>query len=147
MGHGAVLARRVRVLAILAGAGVILVAVRLLPPGRSASVGGSLGEAAFREELVAAVDSLVGVYALDRRGIRTRAVALPGGTALRTEQRIAVPVGFVALRFNHALATRLRRTGARVVGTERVRERLTALHIVRGGATVWTLLFVQSDEG
>jgi hypothetical protein len=137
------LGRRVRVLAILLGAGVVLVVLRLMLPGSSASTGGSLDGPAFRRELGAAMDSLLDVYRIDRRGIRTRSVAGAHGAALRTEQRIDVGEGFVALRFNHDLATRLRWTGARVVGTERVRERLTALHIVRGGATVWTLLFVQ----
>ena len=141
------LGRRFRVLALLGGAGALLVALRLLIPGSSPSAGGNVDGPGFRKELVAAIDSLLELHGIDRRGVRTRSIALPGGTALRTEQRIDVPDDFVSLQFNHEMATRLRRTGARVIGTERVREGLTSLHIVRGGATVWTLQFVRKSKG
>lgn len=146
-GAWAQMSRRIRILAMLTGVGAIFLVLRFLLPGSSASLGGGLDGPTFSRELDAALDSLMEVYAIDRRAVRTKTVSLPEGPALRIEQRIEISEEFVALRFNHDLATRLRPTGARVVGTERVRERLTALHVVRGGSTVWTLQFYWKAEG
>jgi len=139
--------RRLRIFSILGGAGAILVLVRFLLPGSSASEGGSLDGPAFDRELHAALDSLMHVYGIAPAEVRTRTIKDVDGTVLRTEQRVDVDGEFVALKFNHDLATRLRRAGARVVGTERVRERLTSLHVVHGGSTVWTLQFVLRAAG
>jgi len=139
---GALSGRRLRVLAILAAAGALLLVLRLLHPGSTAAIGGGLDGPAFRRELVSVVDSLLGVYRIDQRGVKTRTVTLPRGAAVRTEQRISVDPDFVSLRFNYDLSRSLRWTGSRVVGIERVRERVTALHVVREGTTVWTLRFV-----
>ena len=141
------LPRRLRILSILGSAGAILVLVRLLLPGSAATEGGSLGGPAFDRELHAALDSLMGVYGIAAGGVRTRTIKDDDGTVFRSEQRIDVPVEFAALRFNYDLATRLHRAGARVVGTERVRERLTSLHVVRDGSTVWTLQFALRVAG
>ena len=142
---GALSGRRLRVLAILAAVSALLLVLRLLLPGSTASIGGGMDGPAFRRKLVAVVDSLIGAYGIDRRGVKTRTVTLPGGAAVRTEQRISVDPDFVSLRFNHDLSRSLRWTGARVVGIERVRERLTTLHVVREGTTLWTLRLVPTS--
>jgi len=96
----------------------------------------------WREGIGSSVDSLFVLYGIERGNVRTWQVRIPDRPAVRTEQRIAVPRGFVSVRFNHELNRAVRPFWARVVATERIREDIVTMHIVRAGRTVRSMVFV-----
>jgi len=140
-------ALRVRLLV----AGVLAVCALLLSAaGTGTGSPGVRGTEAERRSaesgIAAALDSLMaedGITAADVRTWRATAAGKPTG---RIEQRVTVGRAFLSLDFNHGLGIRVAQFGARVVGTEKTREQIVAMHIIRGGRTIRTVSFV-TDAG
>ena len=141
------LERRVLRAALLSCCAVALFALDgLVPvPSLSKPAGPDTGSG-WREGVRNSVDSLLVLHHIKGGNVKTWQVNLPKGIAARTEQRIFVSPGFVSVRFNHDLNTAVRPFRARVVATERVREDIVTMHIVRSGRTVWSMVFV-TDPG
>ena len=96
--------------------------------------------------IAAALDSLLREESVAADVVKTWRATAAGRPTGRTEQRVTVGRGFLSISVNHALGLRLAPFGARVVGTEKTREQIVTLHIVRGGATIRSISFV-TDAG
>lgn len=92
--------------------------------------------------LKAAVDSVLVRYGLDTRTVKTWRVQARGGRTFRIEQRVAVPADFNTLQFNRDVNMAVSSLDSRVVATERTKERIVTLHIVREHVTVRSLALV-----
>jgi len=90
--------------------------------------------------LNAHVDSVCIRFGLDPGAGRTRRVQGESGSPTRNERRFRVPPDFSTLEFNSALNTRLFPSGARVVATERTREKSVSMCIVKNGQTLLTVV-------
>ena len=97
-------------------------------------------------EIAATVDTLVARYGIDPKRIHTWRATAGGQPTGRIEQRILVGSDFVSLKFNHELLNRLASFAARVVATERTKENIVIMHIVREGKTIRSLVF-EADTG
>jgi len=86
------------------------------------------------------VDSVCVRFGLDPRAGRARRVQGEGGSPARNERRFRVPPDFSTLEFNSVLHARLLPSGARVVATERTREKSVILSIVKNGQTLLTVV-------
>jgi hypothetical protein len=102
--------------------------------------------AASPEEIARTVDQAVAERRGETAGSRVWKVRFPGTTFTRTEQRVMVPREFDTIEFNHALVMRLAPLGANVVATERTKEATVTMHVVAGGATVYSLSLVTDPE-
>ena len=121
---------------------VLLAADQVSPiPSREAKVIPS-AVPRVREGIDRAVDSLFVLYGIDQREVRTWQVKLPDKRVVRTEQRIIVPPRFASVRFNHDLSIAVGGFQARVAATERVKEKIVTMHIVRSGRTIRSMAFV-----
>lgn len=135
----------------LVAAGVLAVCALLLTAagagaGSPAAPGTDAENRRAETGIAAALDSLLaqeGVVAADVRTWRATAAGRPTG---RIEQRVTVGRAFLSISFNHALGLRLSPFGARVVGTEKTREQIVTMHIIRDGATIRSISFV-TDAG
>ncbi len=93
-------------------------------------------------QIRAVIDTVLHRFGIDRRNVKSWRVQPPGAGWSRFEERVFVAPGFVSLEFNHELNKRLAPLGAHVVGTERTKENVVALHIVKEGTTIRTISFV-----
>ncbi len=92
--------------------------------------------------IAAAIDSISPRFGVDARLIRRWKATAAGEPTGRIEEKIPAPPGFRSLELNHALARAIAPLGARVVATERSKENSVTMHVVRGGVTIRSLLFV-----
>jgi hypothetical protein len=92
--------------------------------------------------IAAAIDSISPAFGIDAHLIRRWKATAAGEPTGRIEEKIPAPPGFRSLEFNHALARAVAPFGARVVATERSKENIVTMHVVRGGVTIRSLLFV-----
>jgi hypothetical protein len=88
------------------------------------------------------VDALLIRYGVDRASVKTWRVTTPDKTPLRVEQKIPVRSDFLSLVFNHDLNLRLAPYGAHVIATERTKENIITMHIVKDGMTTRSMVFV-----
>jgi hypothetical protein len=135
------LRRRIMVAAALAGCAVVLLVL-------DQPDGGSSDAQAFRASLHSldgVVDSLLVHYGIPKEKVRKWQVLTPDGKLIRTDRRVLVPAGFVTTEFNRDLNRAVSPWNARVAATERTKESVVVLHIVRDGATVLTASLVQEE--
>jgi hypothetical protein len=126
---------------------LVLFALDSTEPGPTGSVApGSKTTTGWRESVGRCVDSLFVLYGINSDRVRTREVKLPDRSSHRIEQRSTVPPDFVSVEFNHDLNTAVRPFGARIVATERVREGIVTMHIVRSGRTVRSIIFLTDPD-
>ena len=135
------LGRRLVIASGLALCAVLLTAAGLFT-GRRAPSETPEARRSAEAGIAAAVDSLCSMYAIDTRPIRSWKATAAGEPTGRIVEKIPVDPGFRSLEFNHALALRVAPFGAGVVATERSKENSVTMHVVRGGATIRTLMFV-----
>jgi hypothetical protein len=102
--------------------------------------------AANPEEIGRTVEKVLAERREETAGSRVWKVRFPGTSFTRTEQRVTVPREFDTIEFNHALGKRLAPLGVNVVATERSKEATVAMHVVAGGATVYSLSLVTDPE-
>ena len=132
---------RLWILAGLAVAGLgLFLANRVLAPGRGADPALSREDSLTPWALNAHIDSVCVLFGLDPRSGRTRRGKEESGSPGHHERRFRVPPEFSTLEFNSALQTRLLPYGARVIATERTREKSVTMSIVRNGQTVLTVV-------
>jgi hypothetical protein len=93
-------------------------------------------------QIRAVIDTVLHRFGVDRREVKSWRVQPSGTGWSRLEERVTVSPAFVSLAFNHELNMRLASLGVHVVGTERTKENVVALHIVKDGTTIRTLSFV-----
>jgi hypothetical protein len=135
------LRRRLVISSGLALCALLLTGAGLITQGRARSETPA-GRRAAEAGIAAAIDSLLPVYGIDVRLIRSWKATAAGEPTGRTEEKIPVGPGFRSLEFNHALASRIAPFGAGIVATERSKENSVTMHVVRGGATIRSLWFV-----
>jgi hypothetical protein len=127
-------------------AGLAVVCLGLFIANRLFVVDPAPAPALFREDpltaaaLNAHVDSVCIRFGIDPDMGRTRRVQGVGGPPTQNERRFRVPPDFSTLEFNSALSTRLLPTGARVVATERTKEKSVSMCIVKNGQTLLTVV-------
>lgn len=97
-------------------------------------------------EIARIVEQLLTEHRGEIAGGRIWKVHAPGSAVSRTEHRVLVPPEFDSIDFNHALAQRLAPAGAKIVATERSKEATVTMHVVVGGATVYSLTLVTDPE-
>ena len=137
--------RRALGAALLSCCAIALFAVEGLLPGPSGFPGLEDGPK-WHESVGRRVDSLFAVYGIARSHVKTWQVGVPNHPAVRTEQRVRVPPSFASVRFNHDLSKAIRPFGARVAATERIREEVVTMHIVRSGRTVRSMVFMTNPR-
>ncbi|MEW6509382.1 MAG: hypothetical protein AB1428_00335 [Bacteroidota bacterium] len=91
--------------------------------------------------ITSAVDTLLAHYGVDRSAGTVWRPKAAGRSTGRIEQRFTVDPSFLSISFNHDLNLLLTPLGARVVATERGKEQIITMHIVRGGTTVRSITF------
>jgi len=96
--------------------------------------------------LGAVVETLLRKHKVEREQVRTWQVKGPDGRYFRTERRVRTPNGFPSVEFNWELNKAVSPGGARVAGTERTKERVVVLHIVKEGRTVETISLVENPD-
>jgi hypothetical protein len=96
--------------------------------------------------IAAAIDSLLAQEGISGAEVKTWRATAAGKPTGRIEQRVTVGRSFLSISFNHALGLRVAPFGARVVGSEKTREQVVTMHIVRGRATIRSIAFV-TDAG
>jgi hypothetical protein len=130
----------------------ILAACALLLTVAGAGAGSSAlpeTESAIRRAetgIAAALDSLLAQEGISSADVKTWRATADGKPTGRIEQRVTVGRSFLSISFNHALGLRVASFGARVVGSEKTREQVVTMHIVRGRATIRSIAFV-TDAG
>jgi hypothetical protein len=136
------LKRRLMIAGVLAFLGVALtLADRFVPPGSNAVVNDFAAAHADSKQINAAIDALLGRYLIEPRAMTTWRVTTPDKKFLRLEQRIVVPYGFATVEFNHQLSQEVLPFGARVAATERSRENVVTMHVVKNGVIIRTIAF------
>jgi hypothetical protein len=88
------------------------------------------------------VDTVLARYGITPDEVRTWQVQTPDKKFLRTERRVMVPPDFISVKFNHDLNQALDGTGARVVATERTKEKTVTVHIKSGSTIIESITFV-----
>ena len=131
---------RMAVIAILAVIVVALVVVGWISPGEE-SIPAALNDQQALAGIGRQLDSLLVGYGINPSSVAVWRAGVAGKNFTRVVQRVFVPSEFVGFRFNHDLARALEPLHARVVGTERARESILTLHIVRNGVTVRSISF------
>jgi hypothetical protein len=132
---------RIRAAYWLAGAAALLGMLLLLGRAPTTARGIPPGPATAAA-IAEGVDTLLDRYGVDRSLIRTRRILSPAQKPVRIEQQIAVVREFPTLLANDQLQELLAPAGARVLGTERTREGIVTLHVVTGGFTTRSLIFI-----
>lgn len=135
------LRRRVMLAATLAGCAVVLLVL-------DQSDRRSSDPQVFRSSLHSLdgiVDSLLMHYGIPKEKVRKWQVLTPDGKLIRTDRRVLVPASFVTTEFNRDLNRAVSPWNARVAATERTKESVVVMHIVRDGATVLTASLVHEE--
>ena len=88
------------------------------------------------------VDTVLARYAVRRDDVRIWRATVGDAPGERWEQRVTVPPGFPGIEVNHEMSLLLAPFDAHVVATERTKEESVTMHIVRGGRTVRSVIFV-----
>jgi hypothetical protein len=133
---------RLMIAGILAIAGIALsVTDRLVAAGGNGIVNDFAAAHAGSKQIGAAVDALLGTYAIEPKAITTWRVLTPEKKFLRLEQRIVVPHDFASVEFNHKLSQQILPFGARIAATERSRENIVTMHILNEGVIIRTIMF------
>ena len=133
------------VAALLAVCAVVLAA---LNSGAATAVGTPYNfPTAVQEKMMRElVDTLLVRHHIDRSAMRSWRVPVGGKKSFREEDRIPAGPGFVSLRFNHELNRGLAPLGAHVVATERVNDHAVTMHIVSGGVTMRSMVFLMDAQ-
>jgi hypothetical protein len=130
---------KISLIVVLAVVAVVLTGLRLTGTGA--------GRAAVHpEEIGRTVEKVLAERRAETAGSRVWKVRFTGTTFTRTEQRVMVPREFDTIEFNHVLGRRLAPLGANVVATERTKEATVTMHVVAGGATIYSLSLVTDPE-
>lgn len=135
---------RVVLLSVLAVVALLLIAGMSIVTGwrdgenPPASAGGQ--RAGGAETLASEVDAVCRAFGIPAKAVRARPVKDRQGKVLRTEYRVRAPRDLSAAEFNADLSVRMEPFGARVVGTERTRDRTVTLHVIRDEETVLSVI-------
>jgi len=135
---------RILIAAVLALCGLGLTATDYLT-----TEGGSRDTAQNRAAeagIAASVDTMFVRYGIAMSDLKTWRATAGGRPTGRIEQRVSVGPRFLSVEFNHELNLRLGPLGAHVVATEKTRDNIVTMHIVRDGTTVRSIAFV-TDPG
>jgi hypothetical protein len=136
------LKRRLIVAGMLALAGIgLTVADRLVASDAGRTVNDFASAHASDKDISAAVDALLGTYAIDPRTVTSWKVLTPDKKFLRLEQRVVVPHDFPSVEFNHKLTQKILPFGARVAATERSKENVVTMHVMNDGVIIRTIVF------
>lgn len=138
------LRRRAYLALVLAVSSLLLLwAYNVIP---RAQAGNAVDRATAAKAIAVAVDILCTRHGFGPASIKTwRASA--GGTSLdRIEQRIWVEPGFLSLLVNRELQSLVAPVGGHVVATERTKDNVVTMHIVRNGATVRSISFMMNPN-
>jgi hypothetical protein len=116
-------------------AGAVVQRPAQLPPALSAGV-------------QSIVDTMLQRYGIPRSSVRTWNVLSVDRKPLRVAQQIEVSRNFPSLIFNDQLQRMLEGIEARVFATERSRDNIVTMHIVRRGQTIRSIAFslTQGEE-
>jgi hypothetical protein len=125
---------------------VVLAVVAAVLTGLQMTGMGAGRPAVNPEEIGRTVEQVLAERRGETAGSRLWKVRFTGTTFTRTEQRVTVPREFDTIEFNHVLGTRLAPLGANVVATERTKEATVTMHVVAGGATIYSLSLVTDPE-
>jgi hypothetical protein len=130
---------KIGLIIVLAIVAAVLTGLRMTGMGAETS-------AVSPEEIGRTVEKALAERRAETAGSRVWKVRFTGTTFTRTEQRVTVPREFDTIEFNHSLGTRLAPLGAHVVATERTKEATVTIHVVAGGATLYSLSMVTDPE-
>lgn len=136
---------RLIVASALALVSILLTGAEYVAPRARAS-GTARDKGAADLAVAAAVETLFARYAMDRGSVKSwqpRAAGRPMG---RIEQRVVVGPDFLSLKFNHELNGMLAASGAHVVATEKSRDNIVTMHIVRDGSTMRSITFATATD-
>lgn len=99
-------------------------------------------------EVQAIVDSMLNRYGISRSSVRVWNILSLDRKPIRIAEQIEVPRAFPSLVFNAQLQKMLEPHSARVFATERSRDNVVTMHIVRRGKTIRSLAFslTRSEE-
>jgi hypothetical protein len=101
---------------------------------------------AAEARIAATVDTLFARYGIPKDEVKSWRPKLGGAVLPRVESRVNVSPSFLSVNFNHDLNLRLAGTGAHVVGTERSKDHIVTMHIIRGGMTIRSIGFVTDPD-
>jgi hypothetical protein len=133
---------RVLVAGILAVTAVVLLVVVIAGRGSEGDPRGTIADAHDEGKAIAAAfDTLFTQYRIDRAAVRTWHAGSARQKLARMEQRVTVPAAFPTLEFNHRLNALLEKVGAHVTATERTRDNIVTMHVVRRGVIVRSVTF------
>ncbi len=92
------------------------------------------------------IDEIVGrtlvQFGIEEHVIRTQNVQTPNNVFSRVERRAQVPQDFSVLLFNQSLGESTAAYNVSVIGTERTKERQTAIHLVWKERIVQTVVLI-----
>lgn len=146
------ISRRTRIVIALslAGAAIILAIVFIsYAPGRGAEPPSRKMAGNQRSEdgqFARGVEAVCAEFKVPPNAIRSRQIKDGKGNALRTEYRLRLPKDFSSAEFNQALNRKVEPWGARVVGTERMRDHTVTLHVIREDATVLSVILEMNES-
>jgi hypothetical protein len=104
-----------------------------------------LASQSARREIDAVIDTLLTKYRIEKEWVKSWQVQTPGKGFVRSERRVLVPPEFVSLSFNLDLNKMLSDYGARAIASERTKESIVTMHVVKEGTVLETLSFVVSN--
>jgi hypothetical protein len=138
--------RRALIATCLGIAALGLFMADMLLPGRTSMRAAALAPSTAAS-IQAVVDTMLSRYEIDRSAVKTWRILSTEKKPVRLEQRIPVPREFPSLVFNYQLQQLLEPLDAHVVATERSRDNIVTMHIVRNGRTVRSMVFALSIPG
>ena len=141
-------------------AGLLVIgALILIPATRLADRSGKLEKArrgssrqivhasqSVQKEIDAVIDTLLARYRIEKEWVKSWQVQIPEKGFRRSERRVFVPPDFISLSFNLDLNRMLADCGARAIASERTKESIVTMHVVKEGTVLETLSFVVSNE-
>jgi hypothetical protein len=138
---------------LVIGALVLIPATRLADQSEKHERGGRSGarqtghaSQSVRKEIDAVIDTLLMKYRIEKEWVKSWQVQTPEKGFLRSERRVLVPPDFVSLSFNLDLNRMLSDYGARAIASERTKESIVTMHVVKESTVLETLSFVVTNE-
>jgi hypothetical protein len=96
-------------------------------------------------QITRGVEAVCAEYKVPANAMRSRQIKDGKGNVLRTEYRLRLPKDFSSAEFNQALNRKVEPWGARVVGTERTRDRTVTLHVIREDETIISVILEMNE--
>lgn len=99
-----------------------------------------------RRDIDTVIDTLLSKYRIEKEWVKSWQVQNHEKGFLRSERRVLVPPDFISLSFNLDLNRMLSDYGARAIASERTKESIVTMHVVKEGTVLETLSFIVSNE-